>query len=129
MDNLRLNLLNASEIQEVPSSPDANAQNEELSYSGARKQVLLDGLRQNIHERKKYAGRIFWLAVGWTCSVIVILIFNGFGRCAGRFHFHLDNPVLLAAIGSTTTNILGLLYVVVRYLFPDTSQSSPAGQN
>jgi len=32
--------------------------------------------------------------------------------------FKLSDPVMLAVIGSTTVNILGILYVVANYLFP-----------
>ena len=32
--------------------------------------------------------------------------------------FMLSENIMLAAIGSTTVNVLGILYVVANYLFP-----------
>jgi hypothetical protein len=65
---------------------------------------------QDTDERKKYAKRFLWLACAW----VVVVATQG---CRG-FAFRLSDSVLLAAIGSTTANIVGILYVVANYLFP-----------
>jgi len=48
--------------------------------------------------------------------VTVLLLLQGFGLRS--WEFKLSDPVMLAVIGSTTVNILGILYVVANYLFP-----------
>jgi hypothetical protein len=74
---------------------------------------------QDTDERKKYAKRFLWLACAWVVVVAFLLIIQGFCTqgCRG-FVFRLSDSVLLAAIGSTTANIVGILYVVANYLFP-----------
>jgi hypothetical protein len=71
------------------------------------------GLQQDIEERKKYAHRIFVLICFWIGAVFLLLIAVGVG-----YHFALSNSVLLAVIGSTTVNVLGIFYIVTHYLFP-----------
>jgi hypothetical protein len=73
------------------------------------------GFAQDIQARKKYAFRIFLLVLFWLLGVYAILIFEGFRLR----EFHLPDNVLLAAIGSTTANIIAILVIVVKYLFPD----------
>jgi len=48
--------------------------------------------------------------------VTVLLLLQGFGLRS--WEFKLSDTVMLAVIGSTTVNILGILYVVANYLFP-----------
>ena len=72
------------------------------------------GLKQDIAERKTYAYRIFVLICCWLIAVFLLLIAEGFA-----FHgFALSNAVVLAVIGSTTVNVLGIFYIVTHYLFP-----------
>jgi hypothetical protein len=55
------------------------------------------------------------VCAGWVTAIFVLLVLNGFGAA---IYFKLSDSVLLAAIGSTTANILGIFYIVARYLFP-----------
>jgi hypothetical protein len=80
----------------------------------SKKQAELRGLNQDIAERKKYATSFFILSCIWLLLVAAILLFQGFALA----HFRLGEPVMLAAIGATTVNVLGILYVVANYLFP-----------
>jgi len=73
------------------------------------------GLDQDIKERKKYAFRIFLLVAFWITAVLVIIILQGFSVCG----FHLSDSILLAAIGSTTANVIGILIIVIKYLFSE----------
>ena len=71
------------------------------------------GLRQDIAERKIYAKRIFVLICCWLVAAFLLLVADGIG-----FHFALSDSVVLAVIGSTTINVLGIFYIVTHYLFP-----------
>jgi len=73
------------------------------------------GIEQDIRERKKYAHRIFCLICSWIGAVFLLLVAEGFGS---TFHFALPSSVILAVIGSTTINVLGIFYIVTHYLFP-----------
>lgn len=89
---------------------DSLAEDEEKAY----KRIVNLGLQQDIDERRKYGNRFYGLALTWILIIALTLALQGFGL----FSFKLSEPVLLAVIGSTTVNILGLLYVVANYLFP-----------
>jgi hypothetical protein len=71
------------------------------------------GLAQDIQERKKYAHRIFCLICSWIGAVFLLIVACGIG-----YRFSLPSSVLLAVIGSTTLNVLGIFYIVTHYLFP-----------
>ena len=64
--------------------------------------------------RDKWAKRLFPLCAGWLLAVVAVLAFQGFHA----WGFHLDDSVLIAFIGTTTADVLGLGYIVVNYLFP-----------
>ena len=68
---------------------------------------------QNIAERKRYASRLYWLIVGWLISLIIIILIQGFD-CTP---FGLPTSVLLAFITTTTAGVIGLLALVLKYLF------------
>jgi hypothetical protein len=79
-------------------------------------EVQTHGLEQDIVERKKYARRIFILCCTWIFVVFALLVAQGLGWLT---RFSLSEPVQLAAIGSTTANIIAVFVIVARYLFPD----------
>jgi hypothetical protein len=67
-----------------------------------------------VKERKSYAHKIYCLVVGWLAAVGALLLFSGWN--AGGFF--LDSKVLLALIGGTTINVLGIFAIVTKFLFP-----------
>jgi hypothetical protein len=65
-----------------------------------------------LSQRKVYAGSIFLSSAAWLFFI---------GRvvwCAGCKQVALSDPVLIALITTTTINVLGLFYIVARWLFP-----------
>lgn len=120
-------LLDASKLSaEVPDAEnpcDENIQNERSSYDAAKNQAEIDeltakvaSLKQDIKLRKMFAWAGYWMNIGWLVAILVILFLAGFHR----WFFTLPDSVLLALIGTTTTNVLGVLYIIMRYLFPET---------
>lgn len=101
--------------RQVSSEPDPKSLEEQEDLERQKVEVLLRSEEQDISERKKYAWYFFLLSSGWVAVISVLLFLEGFG---GHFAFRLSDSVLLAAIGSTTANILGIIYVVANYLFP-----------
>ncbi len=53
---------------------------------------------------------IFGIVIGWLWAVRQLLVLPAAERPT--------DAVLIAALGTTTVNVLGLLYIVARYLFP-----------
>jgi hypothetical protein len=106
-------------IKDVSTQPDPETLREEEDLEKQHTKALLQGLLQDINERKKYAKCFFILACCWLGAITGLLLLHGFGSFwFGRMPFKLPDSVLLAVIGSTTVNVLGILYVVANYLFP-----------
>jgi len=108
-------LVRAIAKRDAGKKPDLRTATEVEELEKQKKQAEIRGLNQDIEERKKYARSFFILSCAWLLLVATLLSFQGFGPA---LHFHLDDPVILAAIGATTVNVLGILYVVANYLFP-----------
>lgn len=98
------------------SKPDAKALEEENAYAQAEQELKLEGIRQDLRERKDYAKRIFFLICCWLGGMFVLLVLQGI---LGPWKFfELSDAVIMAAIGGTTVNVLGIFIIVVNYLFP-----------
>jgi hypothetical protein len=54
------------------------------------------------------------MVASWIVAVFVLLSLQGFSF----YGFKLSDNVLLAAIGSTTANVIGMLLIVLKNLFP-----------
>ena len=76
----------------------------------------LAALRQDMQERKEYAKRIFILMCFWLAGMFALLLLQG--SLSRPQLFNLSESVLLAVIGGTTLNVLGIFIIVVNYLFP-----------
>lgn len=78
-----------------------------------KKEEQVKGRRQDRQERKRYADRIYNLVRWWLLFIGGILLLQGMSD-----EFHLPQSVLIALIGGTTANVLGIFYFVAEYLFP-----------
>jgi hypothetical protein len=70
--------------------------------------------RAMLSQRKAYAISLFVLSVLWLLFIAVFL------WCAGKNWLGVSDAVLIALITTTTLNVLGLFYIVARWLFPQT---------
>lgn len=83
-----------------------------LSINDQKKKAENDRFKQDTTDRKRLA---YWSAVVVSIYLILlfgILIFNE------RF-INLTNSVLIVLLGTTTLNILGLMFIVLKGLFPN----------
>ena len=90
---------------------------EKIDRENERWEELKQDIRQDRDERKRYANRIYTLVCCWLASVLVVVLL----QAVGHGWFSLPEIVLTTLIGGTTTSVLGLFWVVSRYLFPDRS--------
>jgi fatty acid desaturase len=98
-----------------PKTADSHTRYEEVELESAR--LENQNKRQNINFRKGFSIAIFVLGCLWLAFIALVIIFQGFGKFRGG-SFNLSQGVMLALIGTTTVNVLGLFYVVTNYLFP-----------
>jgi len=75
--------------------------------------------KQDVHARGEFAPRLFVLACLWIGFVGAIVLAQGFSEGTGHHFFRLNDNVLIALLGSTTLNVIGLFYAVAKYLFPE----------
>lgn len=113
----RLTLDNIVPVQTAPATVEAGAVFYELETQKQqleKSKIINAALRQDIGHRDKWAKRLFPVCAGWIVAVVIVMGLEGFHI----WGFHLDNSVLIAFIGTTTADVLGLGYIVVNYLFP-----------
>ena len=111
-------------LREPAGEPDPQTSEENKDLAKQRREDLVNlQLEQDLTERKKYAGRIFWLVVGWIVAIFAVVVLQGF---SAKTEFSISDSVLMTLIGGTTINILGIFIVVANYLFPKTNASPRA---
>lgn len=109
-----INKLSQIVLPDIPDVADEQTNEELTAFEEQHNRLVLREHEQDINLRKDFASKIFWLVICWLVAMLAILVLEGFKIG----DFSLSNSVVLALIGSSTLNILGLLYVVTHYLFP-----------
>lgn len=71
------------------------------------------GDSQDRDQRKDFAERIFSFTLIYMFLVFVILFISG----TTTINFYLSDNVLITLLGTTTANVIGILIIVVTYLF------------
>ena len=79
-----------------------------------QQQEILDGLKQDRGERKKYARWVFLLIIGWLISDLVVVFFVGLQI------IKLSDAVLITLITTTTGSVIAIFLYVMVYLFKGT---------
>ena len=108
--------------QEVESYASDDDQDDDAYERKIKRAFHLRELKQIdeiIDSRKAYADKIFKLVVSWLIGVGGVILLSGFAP----FGFMLDDKVLLALIGGTTLNVLGIFTIVANFLFPKNGHS------
>lgn len=104
-------------VDTVSSEPDATTRLEITNWELEEHKAKVRGVIQDIGERKKYAICIFVLVAVWLALMGSIILLQGFTI----YRFTLSENVLIAVVTTTTAGVVGLLLVVVKYLFPSQS--------
>ncbi len=78
-------------------------------------QSELDDAKQNRDMRKLYAERFYRLSKYWIAVVILVVAADGFGQHV----FDVSDTVLTTLAASTTGTVFGVVYIIMRYLFPE----------
>jgi hypothetical protein len=121
LSQLALDSINASVVDRASADPDSRTLLEKQTLETQYLKEQIRSLSQDIDERKKYAHRIFCLICSWLGITFAVLIANGIQN--GKW-FSLPQPVLLALIGGTSADVLGIFYIVTHYLFPNVASIS-----
>ncbi len=103
-------------VRERPGT-DAGPTPEQLSFDSTKQDEEITGLRQDRKQRLKFGKWIFRLVCAWLGFVAVLIALSGW-RLG---NFTLSDSVLIALLGTTTVNVIGVLLAVTGYLFPKRS--------
>jgi hypothetical protein len=126
--------LDSIKVDDLPNQPvDSLSYAEEQDYAKQRTKVELEDLQTEVDNRKRYTSILFRFMVAWIVIVLLIVIVTGIKRPEPVKYqdaaaasicwydwivaFDLPESVVLALIGGTTANVIGLFFVVARYLF------------
>lgn len=82
-------------------------------YERKMKALEIRNKAQDIAMRKRYADHIFSLVSIYMFAVFLILILSG-----SPSSFSMSDTVLVTLLGTTTANVIGVLVIVAKYLFP-----------
>ena len=111
-----------NELRRIPpgkSTGEDNIKRQTAEAKLERIKLINRSDEQNIKDRKKYGYLIYFLVIGWLVILSTILFFHGFNVS----DFTLPDGVLIALIAGTTVKVIGLLAIIVNYLFPRPKQN------
>ena len=101
------------DIEKFPDDNDlAEGERDHIAFE-ASKQEILDKEQYRLL-RECYGSKCFNFLVGWSVCLFVLLILCG-QRC---FTFHISDSVLIALVANTTVNVIGLIVIILRGVFP-----------
>ena len=73
----------------------------------------IESLKQDRDQRKQFEERIFLSVQNYMIIIVCLLFVQGFHV----LYFSLSDTVLVALLGTTTVNVIGIFAFVARYLF------------
>lgn len=88
-------------------------------------EIVLDNLEKEAVLRKKEFKKLSRIAIGWTITLILITVAQGFGAFPIQFFtgtfsylkFNLSNETYIALVTTTTATILGLYSIAAYWLY------------
>jgi hypothetical protein len=104
------------DAESIDREPDSQTLLEEKDLDWHEKQISLYEILCKIREREKYANRIFNMVACWLLGIGSLILLDGF--FSPYNWFHLSDAIVIAAIGGTTINIVGVFVIVAKHLFP-----------
>jgi len=109
-----LTVTSIRDVLDDAPNPDPTTALEITNWDVEEQKAKVRGALQDINERKKYGTCIFGLVTVWLVAMVTVLVLQGFSVRS----FSLSDAVLVAVVTTTTGGVVGLLALVVKYLFP-----------
>ena len=88
----------------VSKQPDRQSTEEVIDLESERKRAEIKAANQDTTERKRYSLCSFILVCVWLLAIAIVVVLQGFKL----WGFSLDNNVVIALIGGTTTGVVGI---------------------
>ena len=113
--------------KENPAKHYKQTKEEELAHR--RSEETLRDYKETNTLRQKYAKNIYRLTYIWLIFIGIVVLLTGIGDLHiviekwslefSLIDFELSDNVLIAFITTTTINVIGIIYIVARWLFPN----------
>src|SRR5687767_13054025 len=98
--------LDVTVIQEITVTPEPEplAKAEKKSFEDAKRELLLEDLKNEVEARRTYAERLFWLMIAWIFVVITFVFADAIiWPWAGQYvRFDMSDSVLITLVTTTT---------------------------
>lgn len=107
-DNSSINVSNYDSIEENIRKQELR----KLELENAAREGENAGDDQDRQQRKEFADKIFDFVRNYMLFVCVVLFLKGITS-----QFYLSDSVIITLLGTTTANVIGILIIVVTYLF------------
>jgi hypothetical protein len=109
------------------SLPSKETSLEVIDYENEHKAFSLRYKKAFLNNRKIYGFLTFSLVACWLTVMLFFILAQGIGRIPFKdVKFLLTDSVVIAMITTTTINVLALLIIVLRNLFPSVDKNAPA---
>jgi hypothetical protein len=105
-------------ISKKQINPDFGEKLDVILEEDVDKKLANKRFEQDTKERKLLSHWVVWVVSVWLFLVIGVLILTGCCRCVD-----ISDTVLCMLLGTTTINILGLAYIVLKGLFPESHKT------
>jgi hypothetical protein len=106
----------SSRVIRFPNTPSQSIEEADVRAKDVETEGVQNQRELLKEQRKPMVAFLKRLSACWLAGCAFLLLLQGFSRLS---HFHLGDSVLIAAITATTANVLAMLVVVVKFIFPD----------
>lgn len=111
-EQTRIEVNNAAKNEEEYRQEKTNILRQQAKEFEIRNNILSDyrdALKDEKEHRKTWPIAIAWFVIVYIAMALLILLFN---KCLG-----VDPNVLMVLLGSTSVNVVGLVTIIVRFVF------------
>lgn len=111
-EQTRIEVHNAAKNEEEYRQEKTNILRQQAKEFEIRNNILSDyrdALKDEKKHRKTWSIAIAWFVIVYIAMALLILLFN---KCLG-----VDPNVLMVLLGSTSVNVVGLVTIIVRFVF------------
>ena len=102
-------------IEQINKIKDDNTEYIEPTVREKIDELIKKDFKQNMELRKEFSRKIFWFLMIWSVLLFIILFFQG-----SKYELiEWSDSVIIALITTTFGNIVALMILVLKYLFPN----------
>lgn len=118
---LPVRLADLGSLQDDERNAEIVSKEKVARFNDRLQQQMLKQLREEHQLRKRFMPYVFWLVVGVLIASVVLL--SAAGVCNACGLVFLTDKVLITLLTATVADVLGILYIAMRWLYPQHSSA------